>query len=107
MLFGCICLSLAGWLGGVVADESPLTVDSVQLGLPISSIDGEGTLDGSLFSGDFGEMTISVDSNNPTGYMSVWMQVNVSGHRFRIMNGRLSDGKINNRMASFPIMMRS
>jgi len=81
VLFGCIGLglSLVGWLGSVTAIDSPPTVDSVQLGLPISSINGEGTVDGSLFRGDFGEVTISVDTSNPTGYMSTWMQVNVSG----------------------------
>lgn len=79
LLLGGICLGLLAWLGSVVAIQSSSTVASVQLGLPVSSTNGEGTVEGSLFSGDFGEVTISVDSNNPTGYMSVWMQVNVAG----------------------------
>jgi hypothetical protein len=54
-------------------------IASVQLGLPISSVDGEGGVDGSLFPTNFGEVIINVDfTNNPSGYMSVWMQVNVT-----------------------------
>ena len=51
-------------------------VDSVQLGLPISSVDGEGEIDGPFFNANVGEIIVCVDSNNPSGHMSVWMQVN-------------------------------
>lgn len=53
-------------------------ISSVQLGQPITSSDGEGAVDGPVFSSNFGEISITMDSEDPTGYMSVWMQVNAS-----------------------------
>lgn len=56
-----------------------LTVASVQLGTPICSVDGEGSVDGPLFTGNEGQITVYLDTDHPDAQMRVWMQANVSG----------------------------
>jgi len=68
----------SGGNSGGSDNPSQLTVESVQMGLPVSIADDEGAINGTVYPRNACEMFITLDSSNPTGQMSIWMKVNVS-----------------------------
>lgn len=79
-LLGC------GGDGGGSGDDSGsstnapnLTVESVQMGLPVVTTDDDGAINGIVYPGNSCEMFVTLDPSSSTEQKSIWMRMNVSG----------------------------
>jgi hypothetical protein len=66
-------------------------VESIQVGLPVSSAEGEGSLDGPLMRGNAARVQVSPVAGAPYDRMQVWLQVNVTGAAIERYDWRIGD----------------
>ncbi|MDI6733500.1 MAG: hypothetical protein QME16_06250 [Planctomycetota bacterium] len=70
--------SSGGGSGGGSSGPWPV-VGSVQVGVPVSSQSGSGSVNGAVFPGNTGYVDITSTCTNSSAYMRVWLQVNITG----------------------------